>query len=633
MTGRVLVILRCLADELEGLVGDVFVAAAAFEPVHVRFAAEPGELALGVVAVALLGLGDGLLAGEFVFEDGGGFGVAERGEGAAVFAVAGDEAFGLFDEAAVEHGGGALVDAFVETCAWRVEAEAQDAIAGEGVAALLPLLGERFFCGEGDFDGADYFGDVVDVDGCGCGWVEAGEEAMEVGGAAGLGEFAEAFALAGFLGRGGEEAVDERAQVEAGAAGDDGQVAPFGDASEGFAGLAAVVACGAGFVGPGDVDHVVLDEGALFARGLGGADLHLAVDGDGVAADDLAVELFGEAECERGFAAGGGADEDDERFGVQRGHHGDGPASPQTPPTGREDVVDACAEQAEEKDRKGKEEQAAYLASAFGLPASCCRSGLLWHGFEKWPAVMFDVQLLDDFETELRKRLVGEEVDAEFEVRALEVCGQGGELPDAGDAAPAGAVDGGVLAGAVEVHGGDVTVGADGEADEGFALLVEGWTGLLGDEGDPVALDVSENSPDVGAEVDALRVGENLGLRRPCLDVRRRERSGRNLRSRGRGLRPGRLCGWRRRRFDSGCRSSAGWVRWPGRFDQGLLGRRRSGRRRLGSWWSRAQSVRGRVGPALGRGLRPCASPATAAASFGRAAGCGFSAGLPWALA
>ena len=69
-----------------------------------------------------------------------GFGVAERGEGAAVCAVAGDEAFGLFDEAAIEHGGGALVDAFVEAGAWWIEAEAQDAVAGEGVAALLPLL-------------------------------------------------------------------------------------------------------------------------------------------------------------------------------------------------------------------------------------------------------------------------------------------------------------------------------------------------------------------------------------------------------------------------------------------------------------------------------------------------------------
>ena len=78
-----------MGDEVEGLLGDVGVAAAAGEPVDVGVAAEPGELALGVVAVALLGLDDGLLAGELVAEDGGGFGVAEGGEGATVGAVAG----------------------------------------------------------------------------------------------------------------------------------------------------------------------------------------------------------------------------------------------------------------------------------------------------------------------------------------------------------------------------------------------------------------------------------------------------------------------------------------------------------------------------------------------------------------
>ncbi len=143
---------------------------------------------------------------------------------------------------------------------------------------------------------------------------------MQVGGAFGLGEFAEAFALAGFLGWRGEEAVDEGAQVEAGAAGDDGQVPAFNNSSKGFAGLAAVVPCGAGFIGRDDVDHVVLDEGALFVSGLSGADLHLAVDGYRVAADDLAAELCGEPECERGLAAGGRADEDDERL-VSGRHH------------------------------------------------------------------------------------------------------------------------------------------------------------------------------------------------------------------------------------------------------------------------------------------------------------------------
>ena len=164
-------------------------------------AAEPCDLALGVVAMALLRLGDGLFAGELAAQDGRGLGVAERGERAAVAAVALDEAFGLFDQAAVEHRRGALVDAFVEQRARRIEAEAQDAVAGEGIAALLPLLGERLLCGERDLDGADDFGDVVGVDGCGCGRVEAGEDAVQIGRAVGFGALAQTFAPAGLCGR------------------------------------------------------------------------------------------------------------------------------------------------------------------------------------------------------------------------------------------------------------------------------------------------------------------------------------------------------------------------------------------------------------------------------------------------
>ena len=87
-----------------------------------------------------------------------------------------------------------------------------------------------------------------------------------------------------------------------------------GDAADGFAGEAAVVAGGEGLVGRGDVEQVVRDAGALVGRGLGGADLQAAVDGDGIAGDDLAGELLGKVEGEGGFAAGRGAGEDDEEW-------------------------------------------------------------------------------------------------------------------------------------------------------------------------------------------------------------------------------------------------------------------------------------------------------------------------------
>jgi hypothetical protein len=196
---------------------------------------------------------------------------------------------------------------------------------------------------------------------------------------------------------------------------------------------------------------------------------------------------------------------------------------------------------------------------------------------------VLDVQSL--FKTELRKRLVGKEVDAKFEVRAFEVCGQGRELPDAGDASPAGAVDGGVLTGAVEVHGGDMAVGADGEADEGLALLVERGTGLLGDEGDPVALDVSENSSDVGAEVNALHVGENLDSRPHALISA--ARSARRVISGAAvvGCVLSSLADGVTRALIRVAEVWARWRRWAGRLDQRLLGWGRSGRR-LWSRWS-----------------------------------------------
>ena len=121
-----------------------------------------------------------------------------------------------------------------------------------------------------------------------------------------------------FVARGpGEEAFGEGAEVEAGSTGDDGEFVAGGDVAESCAGAAAVFARGEGLVGIGDVDEVMGDAGAVFECGLGGAEVHAAIDGDGIAGDDFAVEVFGEGERERGFAAAGGAEEK-ERERVRR---------------------------------------------------------------------------------------------------------------------------------------------------------------------------------------------------------------------------------------------------------------------------------------------------------------------------
>ena len=266
---------------------DLRVVAEAGEPMHGGVAAEPGELALGVVAMALLSGGDGGFAGEVAVEDSHCLGVAERGKRAASFTEAVAQHLRLGNEAEGEHGGGAAVDAGVQGFAFGSEVELEDAVAFERVAAGLPLGGLGLAGGEGDFNAADELGGVVGVDCRSGARIEALEDAVEIAGF--CGEIAEAFAEGFVAGRGRGEAFEEGAEIEAGASGDDGDVATVADLGDGGAGGAGVVAGGAGFAGPLEIEAVVQDAGALGGGGFGGADLHEAIDGDRVAAYDLTV--------------------------------------------------------------------------------------------------------------------------------------------------------------------------------------------------------------------------------------------------------------------------------------------------------------------------------------------------------
>src|SRR6185312_4277085 len=185
----------------------------------------------------------------------------------------------------------------------RCEAEAEDVVAGEGVAARLPLRGLRSAGGERDLEAANEFGHVVGVDGASGGGVEALENAVKMRPGAGAQTVAK-----GVVARWcGCESVEQSAQVEAGASGDDGEAAARLDVRDGGAGMSRPVACGAGLVGPVEVEAVVRDAGAVGGRGFRGADLHQAIDGDRVATDNFAVESFGQCEREGGLAAGCGA--------------------------------------------------------------------------------------------------------------------------------------------------------------------------------------------------------------------------------------------------------------------------------------------------------------------------------------
>ena len=156
--------------------------------------------------------------------------------------------------------------------------------------------------------------------------------------------------------------------------------------------------------------------------------------------------------------------------------------------------------------------------------------------------------------------------------------GSGGNWPTPVMRAPGGAVDGLVVRRAVEIHRADAAVGQDGEADEGLALLVERRTRLFGNQRKPGVVDLAEDPLEVGVEVDAHGVGEDVDAGVQAL-MGHRNAWRRSLRRRRDSARlPARRCGWRRRRSGWGCRSLAAWARawehrrWPAAADAGGSG-------------------------------------------------------------
>ncbi len=159
------------------------------------------------------------------------------------------------------------------------------------------------------------------MDAGGCWWVDALQELMEPRASVFFGAAAEAFAQV-FMARGaGEEAFGEGAEVEAGSAGDDGEMVASADFMECSSGGAAIGSGGVRLVWIGYVDEMMRGLSAFGGGWLGGAEVQAAVDGYGVAGNDFALEGFGEAEGEGGFAAACGAQEEDGEGICAHGRH------------------------------------------------------------------------------------------------------------------------------------------------------------------------------------------------------------------------------------------------------------------------------------------------------------------------
>ena len=206
----------------------------------------------------------------------------------------------------------------IERGARRVEADAKQSKAGEGIARQglrLEHLRHGLTGGETDFDRTNELGRVVGMNAlrltagsrrarrrcsqalprCCALWRKRSTQVLVPDGAC-------------------EEAFDQCAKIEAGSAGDDGEFGAGCNVAEDCAGLAAVLARGERLVGVGDIDEVMRELRALFGRGFGGSEIHAAIDGDGIATDDFAMEALGQRQGQRGFAAARGAEEqDDER--------------------------------------------------------------------------------------------------------------------------------------------------------------------------------------------------------------------------------------------------------------------------------------------------------------------------------
>src|ERR1035438_223925 len=161
------------------------------QPSDFRFAAKPGQLPFGVVAMGLLGGMDCLLAGELAGQDLNCLFVSQRSQGTGDYPVFLLQELGLLDHSGLEHPACALIDAIVERWAVGIEPDSQNAEAAQGVTALLPEIGHLLPRGEADLDGADQFGNVIGVDLFSGGAIEVAEDTVQMIGAAACGAFAQ----------------------------------------------------------------------------------------------------------------------------------------------------------------------------------------------------------------------------------------------------------------------------------------------------------------------------------------------------------------------------------------------------------------------------------------------------------
>ena len=183
---------------------------------------------------------------------------------------------------------------------------------GEGALGASGLEGgEGGAGGVEDLEGADDAADVLGIDAGGGLWIHCCEIVLQRLPAVidrALFERGPVRRVGWDLGQ--QEAVAHGADVQAGAAHQHGHARSGADARDGLQRLLLIHRQGIRLVGIDDVEQMVGQARALREGGLGGADVHPAVDRSGVGRDDFHREVLGQRQRQGGLAGGGRANDD-----------------------------------------------------------------------------------------------------------------------------------------------------------------------------------------------------------------------------------------------------------------------------------------------------------------------------------
>ena len=212
----------------------------------------------------------------------------------------------LFHQTVLKHPAGPLVDARVERIPIRIQPDPQDAKARERLPPLLPHLGHLPARRQANFDRPDQLWRVISMDFPRSLRIQTPQDPVQINRPPSLHCVPQSSAQ--FLRplRTRKQPLQQRAQVKAGPANNNRQVAASLNVIQNLSSLARILPGRHIGVGRNEVEQMMRDARSFFRARLGRADLELPVHRHRIAVDDLSLKPFREFERKRSLAAGGG---------------------------------------------------------------------------------------------------------------------------------------------------------------------------------------------------------------------------------------------------------------------------------------------------------------------------------------